>query len=176
MAAVLAAIVVFAAGHKTILMGKGRLVVIAAAGPHKTIVALVELPVAVVVEVYRTAVAVVAYQRIVALEFQMAAGDRSSAVVAAPFARAAGEIHMTSVPAVVAAVDFPMVAIVERQVIAVVAAGFPWAVMVVMGKNQTVVAVLEERRSPPGMAARARSQMAVAAPAGSQNSVVGIVD
>jgi hypothetical protein len=61
-AAVLAAIVVFAVGHKTILMGKGRLVVIAAAaGPHKTIVALVELPVAVVVEVYRTAVAVVAY-------------------------------------------------------------------------------------------------------------------
>ena len=159
-AAVLAAIVVFAADHKTILMGKGRLVVIAAAGPHKTIVALVELPV--VVEVYRTAaVAVVAYQRIVVVEFQMAAGGRSSAVAAAPIARAAGEIHMTSVAAVVAAVDFPMVAIVERQAIAVVAAGFPWAVMVVMGKNQTVVAVLEERRSPPGMAARARNQVAV---------------
>jgi hypothetical protein len=91
----------------------------------------------------------------------MAAGDRSSAVVAAPIARAAGEIHMTSVAAVVAAVDFPMVAIVERQAIAVVAARFPWAVMVVMGKNQAVVAVLEERRSPPGMAARARSQVAV---------------
>ncbi len=46
---------------------------------------------------------------------------------------------------------------------------------ILMGKNQTVVAVLEEHRTPLGMAARARSQVAVAVPVGSQNSVVGIV-
>ena len=149
---------VFAAGHKTIPMVKGRLVVIVAAGPHKTIGAPVELPVAVVVEVYRTAaVAVVAYQRIVVVEFQMAAEaaeGRSSAVAAAPIA---GEIHMTSVAAVVAVVDFPLVAMAERQAIAVAVAGFPWAVMVVMVKNQTVAPVLEERRSPVGMAAMVKS-------------------
>lgn len=135
MVAVLVAIVAFVADHKTILMAEGRLVVIVAAGPHKTIVAPVELPVAVVVAVYRTAaVAVVAYQRIVVVEFQMAVGGRSlvvaEAIDAAPIA---GKIHMTSVAAVVAAVDFSMVAMVER-------------------------------RSPLGMAARARSIAATAGP------------